>query len=159
MLHANSNRHGRSLHVLDIENLCGTADISRYIAALAIRSYRSSVPVAVGDHVVIGSSHHNLLNAGVEWSGARLLPPRSGPDGADAAIREVLYTERIAERFDTVFLGSGDGGFAPDAAWLAGRGTYIHVVSRADALSAKLRLAAHDVTLLFGNPFNKDNIA
>ncbi|NKR80674.1 NYN domain-containing protein [Rhodococcus hoagii] len=156
MLHSG---YGRSVHFLDIENLCGTADISRCDASRTMRAYRRSVRVAPGDHVIIGASHHNLLNAGVEWPEARVLPPRSGLDGADEAIREALHTERITERFDTVILGTGDGGFAPDVARLAGRGARVHIVSRPGALSPKLRLAAHTVTFLSDNLFSKDNIA
>ncbi|MGW5322542.1 hypothetical protein [Rhodococcus pyridinivorans] len=139
---------GRAVHFIDIENLCGTSDVRIYRARLAMRSYHATVGIAVGDQVIIGASHHNAIPAWNAWPGARLLIPRSGPDGADLALREAIRTERIAERFSDVFLGSGDGGFAGDLAYLAEAGSTTHVVTRPGQLSRRLRMAAHHVVTL-----------
>lgn len=98
--------------------------------------------------MIIASSHHNAVAAGSAWPGARLLATRSGLNGADIALREAIRTERIAERFDFVYLASGDGGFSADLAFLARGGARTHVVARKRTLSAALRLAAHQVTIL-----------
>ncbi|MCD7052162.1 NYN domain-containing protein [Rhodococcus sp. BH2-1] len=139
---------GRAVHFVDIENLCGTSDLRIYQARLAMRDYHAAVGVAVGDHVIIGASHHNAIAAGAAWPGARLLAPRSGRDGADDVLHEAIRTEHIADRFDLVYLASGDGGFGSDLAYLASGGTTTHVVARRYSLAASLRLAAHHVTIL-----------
>lgn len=142
----------RAVHFIDIENLCGTSDVRLGQAQRALRNYHDVVGVAVGDHIIVGASHRNAIAAGTSWPGIRLLEPRSGPNGADRVLREAIRTERIAERFTDVFLGSGDGGFAGDLAFLAERGATTHVVARRGHLSGRLRMAAHHVTTLTALP-------
>lgn len=138
----------RTVHFIDIENLCGKADLKIYEARAAMRRYHETVGIAMGDHVIIGASHHNAVAAGSAWPGARLLPPRSGPDGADLALREAMLAENFGARFDTAYLGSGDGGFANELAFLASNGMTTHVVSHRGAISRRLRLSAHHTTIL-----------
>lgn len=52
------------------------------------------------------------------------------------------------ERFERVTICSGDGIFTMSAAWLAGAGVDVTVVSLPGHVSARLRLAARQVTLL-----------
>lgn len=139
---------GRAVHFIDIENLCGTSDVRIHQAQQTMRRYHAAVRIAEGDHVIVAASHHNAFAAGKAWGGARLLMPCSGPDGADRMIREALRLENITARFSTVFLGSGDGGFARDLSTLAEAGATTHVVSRRSGLSRRLQLAAHTVTVL-----------
>ncbi|WP_051198547.1 NYN domain-containing protein [Gordonia shandongensis] len=136
------------MHFIDIENICGTPDLTIPHARSTMLTYHREVGIAEGDHVIIGSSHHNAIAAGNAWRGARLLPPRSGADGADRAIREAIRTEGIDARFATAYLASGDGGFAPELALLAAHGMTTHVVSRPESISRKLRFAAHFTTIL-----------
>lgn len=146
---APARSHGRAAHFIDIENLCSTSDLTIKSARHAMREYHATVRIADGDHVIVAASHHNAIAAWSAWRGARLLAPRSGPDGADHALREAIRTERIAERFTDVYLGSGDGGFMDDLAFLAGCGSVTtHVVAHREHLSRRLRLAAHDVITL-----------
>lgn len=136
---------GRVVHFIDIENLCGTSDVRIHAARNAMLKYHEAVNIAAGDHVIIGASHHNAVAAWNAWPSARLLTPRSGPDGADRALREAMHTERIPERFTDIYLGSGDGGFAEDLAYLADAGSTTNVVARTGHMSGRLRLAAHHV--------------
>lgn len=96
--------------------------------------------VGAGDHVVIASSHLALKTAGCWWPGARYLV-RSGPDGADLALLDLVGHERIAERFAQVTIASGDGIFALAAASLVLAGCQVSVVSRRAGLSRQLALA------------------
>ena len=136
---------GRVVHFIDIENLCGTGDVRINAARNAMLKYHEAVDIAAGDHVIIGASHHNAVAAWNAWPSARLLTPRSGPDGADRSLREAMHTERIAERFTDIYLGSGDGGFAEDLAYLADAGSTTNAVARTGHMSGRLRLAAHHV--------------
>lgn len=147
-------REVRAVHFIDIENLCGVADVQVEQARQAMREYAASVRIAIGDHVIIGSSHHNAIAAGSAWLGARLLDPQSGADGADRALREAMRTENIPGRYNTMYLGSGDGGFSADLVFLASQGVTTHVVARPGSLSAELRISAEHVTMLQPHPTN-----
>jgi NYN domain len=137
----------RAMHLIDIENLTGSPLPSLADAAHVRAVYRKHVGVGPGDHVVVACSHLAFKNAGFGWSDARHLV-RSGPDGADSELLDVLYLENVAARFHRIVIGSGDGIFAAAAAYLASRGCHVAVVSRRERLSARLRLAAHDVIYL-----------
>ncbi len=73
---------------------------------------------------------------------------RSGPDGADLALVEIVEMEDVAVRFDRIVIASGDGIFAHPAAQLQASGVAVTVVSRPDALSRQLKLAARDIRYL-----------
>lgn len=75
---------------------------------------------------------------------------RSGENGADLALLQVLEQESVAERYDRVVLGSGDGIFAYAAAGLQAVGVDVTVVSRSDALSRRLGFAVRDVRSMDG---------
>jgi hypothetical protein len=99
------------------------------------------------DQVVVASSHLTLLNAGLGWPAARYRI-RSGPDGADLELLDVLLCENVATRFSCVAIGSGDGIFANAAAILASAGVWVTVISRRSSLSPRLKLAAHEVIFI-----------
>lgn len=109
--------------------------------------YRKHVGVGETDHVVVACNHLLFKHAGFGWLDARHLV-RSGPDGADMELLEVIHHEHVAERFAHVTIASGDGIFAEAAANLAARGCRVTVVSRRESLSARLALAAHEVIYL-----------
>jgi hypothetical protein len=130
----------RGLHLIDVENLLGTTEPGPAQARDLRARYLLLVGVGILDHVVIASSHRALKSTGGWWPGARYLV-RSGPDGADLELFDVMDSERIAERFCRVTIASGDGGFAPGAASLVTAGCHVTVVSRRAALSRQLALA------------------
>ena len=73
-----------------------------------------------------------LLNAALGWPHARYRV-RSGPDGADLALLDVLRHENVAQRFTHVAIGSGDHLFAEEAAHLAAHGVWVTVVGQGRA--------------------------
>jgi hypothetical protein len=137
----------RTLHVVDIENLAGAPvpSLDR-VSAVQIR-YLACLGFGVDDQVVLATSHLGLLNAGLGWPHARHLV-RSGKDGADLELIDVLEHENIATRFRHVVIGSGDGGFSQAAADLAARGIHITVVSRWGSLAQALASVAGEVIYL-----------
>ncbi len=137
---------GRTLHLIDIENLTGTASPT----AEEVRDCRDlyeSAFVGVSDLVVVACSHHAVHAVAWEWPEARLLL-RSGANGADLALLEVIASEDVARRFGFVHVASGDGIFASAVASLGAAGVTVTVVSRPESLSAALRLASHRHELL-----------
>lgn len=100
-----------------------------------------------GEHVVIATSHVGLMAAGLGWRGPRLVA-RSGENGADLALLDVLTEERVEERFDEVVLVSGDGIFTDTVVALGTAGVRVTVLARREACSRRLRMAAARTVLL-----------
>jgi hypothetical protein len=137
----------RRLHLVDIENLAGSARPTLGQVRQALGLYTAGLAFGAMDQVEVASSHLTLLNAALGWPHARYRV-RSGPDGADLALLDVLRHENIADRFTHVAIGSGDHLFAEQAARLAARGVWVTVVSRRRSLSPRLALAAREVIFL-----------
>lgn len=137
----------RGLHLVDIENLAGSPAPSPGEIQEARCRYMAGVAVTALDQVVLASSHATLLNAALSWPCARYRV-RSGPDGADLELLDVVWHENVASRFTHVTIGSGDGIFAAAAVSLAAAGLFVTVVSRRRSLSSRLALAAHRVIVL-----------
>ena len=138
----------RELHLVDVENLlAGPFFLAAEVARLRPLYGRVSQMTASA-HVVIGcSADESMLESGLGWCGARQVWIR-GTDGADRALLDVAFNENVAGRFARVVIGSGDGIFANLAANLQALGCHVTVVSRADALSARLRFAVADIRIL-----------
>jgi hypothetical protein len=137
----------RRLHLVDIENLAGSSlpGLSQVRKALGL--YADCLAFGAMDQVEVACSHLTLLNAALGWPHARYRV-RSGPDGADLALLDVLRHENVAARFTHVAIGSGDHIFAEEAARLAAQGVWVTVVSRQLSLSPQLALAAREVIFL-----------
>ncbi len=137
----------RGLHLIDIENLAGGARPSFEQIRGVQGIYVGRLTFGALDQVVVASSHLTLLSAALGWPHARYRV-RSGPDGADLELLDILAYEKVAARFTRVVIGSGDGAFARAAAGLAAAGVRVIVVSRRDSLSARLAIAASEVVYL-----------
>ena len=137
----------RSVHLVDIENLAGhTAFDAAEVARIAAEFHRTAV-VASYDHVIVASSHFTAPPTWLGIPNARRLV-RSGANGADLALLQVIDTEDLPRRFDRVVVGSGDGIFSEPVARLQAAGCAVTVVSRRGALSRQLRFAVRDVRYL-----------
>jgi hypothetical protein len=135
----------RVLHLVDVENLAGAADFSQIDAARIHQAYAQVAPRGAIDQVVLATSHHAALPAWRAWPESARRLVRSGPNGADLALLQVLECESVASRFAHVVVGSGDGIFAFEAARLQAAGIRVTVVTRRGALSRRLRFAVRDV--------------
>jgi hypothetical protein len=144
---ARSQFPARRLHLVDVENLAGDPLPSLLQIREAQSLYADCLGFGLLDQVEVASSHLTLLNAGLGWPHAHYRI-RSGPDGADLALLDVLRHENVAKRFTHVAIGSGDHLFAEEAARLAAQGVCVTVVSRRRSLSSRLALAAREVIFL-----------
>ncbi len=131
----------RTLHIVDIENLAGAAIPSLALVSETQGRYLRQLVLGTDDQVVMAASHLALLDAARGWPNARYRV-RSGKDGADLALLDVLEHENVAARFSHVVIGSGDGIFRRAAARLAASGVHVTVVSRPGSLNASLARAA-----------------
>ncbi|WP_193597592.1 NYN domain-containing protein [Microbacterium sp. YJN-G] len=133
----------RRLVLVDIENVVGGA----VTMAGQVHAAQAAIEVVVSprpnDHVVLACGRSSVRTVGFEWAGPRRLRFRSGIDGADLELLDILESEHVGERFTEVVLVSGDGIFADAISRLALRNdTVVTVVSRPGACSRRLRMAA-----------------
>lgn len=136
----------RTLHVVDVENLAGTALPDTNAVARLRTVYEERVDLGEHDQVVIACNHLALIDVAVGWGCDKArYRVRSGADGADLELLDVLQLEHVADRFTHVVIASGDGAFASAAATLAARGCRVTVLTRRESLSARLALSAHAV--------------
>lgn len=140
-------RAGRQLILIDIENITATPDPTADEVVAAIAALRRAVPGFDASQRIVACSHRAAPTVAFAFPRARHLW-RSGPDGADLALLGVLENEDVDERFERVTICSGDGIFAPVAAWLGGADVDVTVVSLCGHLAMRLQLAARHVTLL-----------
>lgn len=137
---------GRALHLVDIENLVGSPRPHRAEVAEVHYAYTRRF-VRPGDLLTVACNHGAAPLVAWEWPGARLLL-RSGADGADRALLEVIQHEAVHARFASVHIASGDGIFTDAAARLGAYGVVVTVVARPGSLSRTLRMAAGSFQLL-----------
>lgn len=89
-------REGRRLVVVDVENLAGGVIDEPRAAEWARRALTNVIGMGPADTVVVGTCHRGLLQVGHGWPHVRYVM-RSGPDGADLALIDVL-AENVAAR-------------------------------------------------------------
>lgn len=129
---------GRTLHLVDIENLCGGTDTGDAAVGEAVDRYRRTIRVAEDDHVIVGSGPTFALAAKRAWPSAQLVVGR-GVDGADVALLHAADPIFVADHYDRVVVASGDHAFAGLVVDLRSRGTAVLVVIR-DAVSGSRTL-------------------
>jgi hypothetical protein len=139
---------GRRLVVVDIENIVCGACLTAAPVRWAKRVLTDMLHLRETDHVVVGTSHIGLLQVGCNWPHIR-LEVRSGRDGADLALLEVL-DENVPARFERIALASGDGIFSAKISELAAQGVPTTVVGDRRSIARSLRMAASQVLYLPG---------
>lgn len=131
----------RSIVMVDVENALGSPTVTRGEVA----SLMSQLEAAFGvtSQYVLAASHSlNALEIGLACPGRSVIW-MPGKDGADQALYAEIVNPTTLSQFDRIVLVSGDGIFSSGLAVAAHAGVATTVLSRRDALSPKLRLAAH----------------
>jgi hypothetical protein len=139
---------GRVLHLIDVENLLAGPNFGGSLALRGRAAYDAVAPIGVVNQVVVSTSHRAAPSAWFAWPQSARRLVRSGPDGADSALIDIVACERLERRFDRIVIGSGDGIFAFPAARLQAAGCPVTVVTRPECLSRALRLAVRDVRFI-----------
>jgi hypothetical protein len=129
-----------------MENMTGGACLTAQPVQEIKRVLSALLGLGIHDHVVIGTSHIGLIEVGLNWHGARRVV-RSGPNGADLALLDVL-DEGVSDRFEEVVIASGDGIFTAAVSALAAGGVGTTVVGRRGTIAKSLQLAATRVLYL-----------
>jgi hypothetical protein len=140
----------RRLHVIDLENLLGTAR-----SLLQLRqvwaTYRLGIGIHPGDTVLVASGPRVARVALFELADENLrYYIRSGIDGADQALLDHVDPRHAASRYRWLIIASGDHAFTPLAQaaqalglptlQVAGAGRTAKSLALACSLHARLRL-------------------
>jgi hypothetical protein len=144
----------RRLVLVDIENLVGPHNRSVHAVKATFTRLAHTLGDTALDTVVIATGRKLLSEA----TGA--FPTRvvigHGIDGADLRLLEEMIPSRVAGRFNSVVLASGDTvAFAPAVAGLNAVGVPTDVVLGAGRAGSALRRLARSVTSLhdlYGSP-------
>lgn len=139
----------RRLHLVDAENLIGSRRPAAIEVAACSWRYAELVKPAGMDQCIVACNHGAAADVWYNWPDVRLLW-RSGRNGADLALRDVLLEENVVGRFGHVVLGSGDGLFAEPVSRLGRDGVHVTVVANRWSLSRRLELAAAAVVYFDG---------
>ncbi len=141
------NVSSRHLVLIDAENMAATSSPTTRDMKLLKVALRAVVPDFDTVQRIVACSHHAAPAVAFAFPGARHLW-RSGLDGADLALLDVLENEHVDQRFGRVTLCSGDGIFTASAARLASVRVDVTVIARAGRLAPRLELAASHVIKL-----------
>jgi hypothetical protein len=143
----------RTLFLIDLENAARSCDLSLADVARTQARIMAAVPRGEYDHTVVAVSHHNALAAYFGWSGPTQRLARSGQDGADTALLEVVADHSwVASRYDRVVVASGDHAFAEAVAALKATRLHVIVIAPDTGLSARMKLAAGPDRVPLGSP-------
>jgi hypothetical protein len=119
----------RTLHVVDVENLAGGSRLTTEDVQRIHRRYCAIARIAPSDQVVVASGRRAASSVMFGWPGNVCRKVRSGVDGADQELLNILTTSPV-DRFDRVVIGSGDGAFALEASRLRHAGITVELVCR-----------------------------
>lgn len=145
--------HGRTLYVIDVENMAGSCELTAVDVAKIRTRIHMTVEPRSGDHTVIAASHFNAAAAYFGWSGTVQRLARSGKDGADMALLDAISDASwIAGHYDRVVLASGDHAFTYAVAALKAEGVQVIVVRPDTGFSNRMRLVAGPDLMLLKSP-------
>ncbi|MDP9696143.1 UNVERIFIED_ORG: hypothetical protein J2X79_003722 [Arthrobacter globiformis] len=138
----------RTHHYIDVENLAGSGRLRPQDVIDVRDRFQQAVAPDEMDLFTVGCDSSNAFHVRSAFPGARLVVGH-GPDGADLALIEAMQEDMQSGAWSKqVLLGSGDHIFAPILASMAGKGATTRVVGIEGHTSLRLKLAAHDTTLL-----------
>ena len=140
-----SIRSNRTLHLIDIENLCGESNLTIGQVRAIDAAYKDLTKPQKEDlFFVTVSSTNNLEAAMFGWQGAKIAC-REGRDGADILLANELLNPKTSDMFENIFLASGDGGLAPFVSRAKSQGCKVTIVSATESLSHYMRYLGADI--------------
>ena len=129
---------GRSLHLVDIENLSGGPAAPPHRHVDAWREYVRRAELRAQDHVIVAACERVMSSLVFELPSYVSKHIAHGADGADRMLLEAGDPLWVASRFGRVVIGSGDHAFAPFGRTIQALGTNVVVVSGAGYRSKEL---------------------
>jgi len=148
LLTAISSQEGCSIHFVDIENLAGSGFLTSEAVIETCYKYVQSTNASKKDLFCIAAGPQNKVAAFNGWVwGNTFYQFRKGKDGADNALVSFFEGIENPEKFERVFVASGDHSLATIAEKAEFRGIPVTVVT---GKGAKSRLFSRFQTLSIG---------
>lgn len=145
----------RHLLLVDIENAACSASPPVERVTHIQRTLASRLDLTGNELVIIAASHHAATTVVFGWHGGRHVW-RSGANGADLALLDVIEHEPVTRTCNKVTIVSGDGIFADALADLSASGVETTVVSVRGHLATRSRLAARHILELEPWPWDQE---
>ena len=120
-------KSSRNVHYIDIENVCGSGELTASMVAEARQRYFTQIQPGKDDLFFVAASHHNMIAVCFGWPGAH-HQFRSGKDGADIELASDIVYEHPQDLYRSAYVASGDGGLAPFVAYLVQHSLPVTVV-------------------------------
>jgi hypothetical protein len=139
----------RSAHLIDIENLCCESIPTLENVIRAREAYFNKVRPGEDDLFFVTVSSKTNLEAAMFGWGHASISCLEGDDGADILLAKMMLEDDLENRFDKVYLASGDGGLGPFAQALITKGVAVEVVSAPWSLSTPYRFLGAEVSYLW----------
>jgi hypothetical protein len=138
----------RTLHLVDIENLVGDPYATKATALDALSRYLSTAGYRDGDHVVIAANPGLMAQIAFDLPVPCNVHAARGADGADRILLAQADPGFVADRYDRLVVGSGDGAFTDTALAVRDRGVPVVIVADGRSLSGWLQGAGLGVRTL-----------
>ena len=100
----------RSVHLIDIENLCCESNPTTEHVRQARDAYFEKTQPGDNDLFFVTVSSKNNLEAAVFGWGQASFSFQEGHDGADILLAKMMLEDDLENRFGKVYLARGDGG-------------------------------------------------
>ena len=137
----------RAVHLIDIENLCGSSHLTAEMVTKARAEYFDSVHPAAEDLFYVTASPYNAAAACFGWPQAH-HEFLAGKDGGDILLAKAIVDDHLEEDFRAVYVASGDGGLAPFVQHLTNHEVPVTVVSLMRQLSIHMRFVGAPVVYI-----------
>lgn len=120
----------RSLTLVDVQNIAGSGVFTDQ-ESLNVRSIiRTIVPARKYDQMLVATGPETFLRVGLTWPDAKPLLGR-GENGADYALQEQIKdTQWVTDRFDRLYLASGDHEFISEVGAFVSVGFPVTLIGR-----------------------------
>jgi hypothetical protein len=129
---------GRTLHLVDLENLLG--DRRKEAVALdGLRRYLARSRWEEGDQVLVAAHPEIIRQVGFAPPVPCSLHATAGDDAADQMLLAHAPVELIVRRYSRLVVGSGDGIFVARARAARAGGVGVAIVTRVDGCSTRFR--------------------
>ena len=139
----------RSVHLIDIENLCCESNPTLEHVKKAKAAYFDKVQPGENNLCFVTVSSKSNLEAAVFGCGPASFSCLEGHDGADILLAKMMLADDRGNRFGKVYLASGDGGLAPFARSLIDKGVEVEIVAVPKTMSFQYRLLGAEVNYLW----------
>lgn len=136
---------GRALHLIDLENLLADPDADCAAVDAALDAYVTAAALGGEDLVAVAVNHRLYRRSCFSLDRGWEVKLASGPDACDHVLLAEAPIDWVADRFDRLVVGSGDGIFVDLVHGVRRRATPVWVVAQECCLSRRLASAASHV--------------